>query len=395
MAWERMIARSLVVGIGIEQRDALAQEVIGILEFTPRRVVIVVALRVHDSHADAETAAITLLITREARAGIAEDVVQVVAQWIVEEPHARIRVFTEAGRLTEMFAEDERVVAGEFAVEIGVALVGVRVAVRQVELKLRLPHVARRVLILVRPALQPEEITGNMLHGIEAQTIAFRLVDQVTDGANDRGVNVFAKGVGVGAQVDLRDIAKAHADSQRIEIVVFGAVRMPHVERLGCRAAFRRTEIRVGALMRHIHQADERTVLDLPDIVVVRDVVPVPVEATCNRLQVEIGRDSSRKQSRRHAGVVARHVGCPVVHHVVEIDPQPKTMGHRYHPLQFILCSVTRGSNAPLVLVAEVERIKEIVADREAAIALGRRREPQARVTRLSDLGQLLADLIP
>ena len=292
---EGRIARSFVVGIGIEQWDAFAHEVVGVLEFTTRREIVVMTLRVHDANPRAETAGITLLIAGKARAGIAEDVVQVVAQWIVEEPHPGIRVFTKAGRLAEVLAENERVVASEFAVEIGVALVRVRVTVRQIELKLRLPHVARSILILVRAALQPEEIAGNMLHGIQAQTIAFRLVDQVTHTANDGGVDVFAKGVGVRVQIRLSDIAEAHTRAQRIEVVQLRAVRMPHVERLGRRAALRRTKIGVGAFVRHIHQAEERPVLHLPDIVVVRDVVPVSIEASGDGLQMKIPRHGSRK----------------------------------------------------------------------------------------------------
>ena len=395
VAREGMITRSFVVGIAVNERNAFAQEIVGVLEFTPCREIVVMTLRVHDAHPRAETAPVTLLVAGEARAGIAENVVQVIAQRIVEEPHPGIRILAEARRLTEMLAEDQRVIAGKFGIEIGVALIRVRVAVSQVELKLRLPHVARGILILVRAALQPEEIARHMLHGVEAQTIAFRLVDQVADSTKDGGVDVLAKSIGVCVQVRLRDVAEAHAHTGGIEVVKLRVIRMPHVERLRRRAAFRRTEISVGAFVRHIHQAKQRPVLHLPDIVVVRDVVPVPVEASGDGLQMKIPRHGSRKQIRGHAGIVARHVSGAVVHHVVEIDAQPEAMRQCDHALQFILGSVTRGRGAALVLVAEIERIEEIVADGEAAIALGRRRQPQAGVTRLGDLRQLLADLVP
>ena len=54
--------------------------------------------------------------------------------------------------------------------------------------------------------------------------------------------------------------------------------------------------------------------------------------------------------------------------------------------LQLRLCSPVRRNRAGLVHVAEIERIKEIVADGENAAALGRRRQPDRIVARLGDL---------
>jgi hypothetical protein len=84
-----------------------------------------------------------------------------------------------------------------------------------------------------------------------------------------------------------------------------------------------------------------------------------------------------------------------MVHDVVEVNAQPEAMRDSDHFHKFILGAVPRSYRPALVLVAQVERIEQIVPDRKPAHRLGRRRQPQARITRLRNFGNLLGDLSP
>src|SRR5688500_8286045 len=124
------------------------------------------ALRVHHAHARAEAAGVSLIEAGERSARIAKDVVEVIAQRIVEQPHPRINILAETRRLPEMLAKDQRIVAGHLAVEIGVALVRVAEGMGEIELQLRIAGVAVEALVAVRAGLPAEEPGRGMLHRI-------------------------------------------------------------------------------------------------------------------------------------------------------------------------------------------------------------------------------------
>jgi len=84
---------------------------------------VVVALRVHHAIRSAEAAGIALVIAAQALTRLAEDVVQIAGQLIVQQAHAALEIFGVTGRLAKMFAEEHRIVARGFGVEAAIAIV--------------------------------------------------------------------------------------------------------------------------------------------------------------------------------------------------------------------------------------------------------------------------------
>src|SRR5712672_14072 len=80
------------------------------------------------------------------------------------------------------------------------------------------------------------------------------------------------------------------------------------------------------------------------------------------------------------AGVVAGNVESPMVHDIVEIDPNSESMGGFNNFQQLVLGTPMSGHSPALVFVSEVEWIKLVVTDRKDAAPLGWGREPQAGV---------------
>src|SRR5215204_784262 len=180
-----------------------------------------------------------------------------------------------------------------------------------------------------------------------------------------------------------------------MQVVVLRVVRMADQKGLRRSAAFGGTKVRVRVFVRDVDQSEEAEVLHLPDIVVVANIADVSKETFGRDAQMEIARHGSRVEICRDAGIVTGNIGTAMIHDVVEVDAEPEAMGDGHHVLQLLFSSVAGADSAALVLVAEIEGIKEIVTDGKLAPAFGGRWEPQARVTRLGDLRKFVGDLIP
>ena len=211
VARKRRVAGGLIVAIGINQRHPFAHKIIGVLQFAMAGVIVVMALRVHHAHPGAETAKIALLQAGQRRPGIAQHVVEIIAQRIIQQPHARIDILTVAGRLAQVLAENQRVVARRFRIEVAVAMAGIAEAVCKIELQLRAANIARGIGLLVCAGLEAEKIARHVLDRIQTQAIALGLVDQPAHGAEQICAHVFLERVRIRIEIRLRDIPKAHA----------------------------------------------------------------------------------------------------------------------------------------------------------------------------------------
>ena len=398
-ARERIAAAAalLIVAVRVDERDALAQEVIGVLQLAMIRVAIVVARRVHDPVGCAESARVPLLVARQRRAGIAENVVQVVAQRIVQQPHSAPEIIIVARRLPEMFAEDERVVARRFRIVVAVAIVvALHVAVAQHVVPIAVDVIEHRldcaaVAVPRGASVVAEEVAGHMLHRIQSEPVALRLAQQPRHRAHQIRPRVLRHGITVRA-VEAMQSSRQRRQG-RVHVVI-AVVRMPDEERAARRAAVARAEVDVRIFLRDVHQTGERIVLHLVGVVEVSDVVPAPVKRPGHDPQMKIPRHHARIVIRRRVPVVARHGEAAMVHDVVEVHAQPEAMGQFHGAQQLRLRAVARAHRALLILVPQIEWVKQVVADGEDAPTLGRRRQPERGVTGLRDLRHLHHQLV-
>ncbi len=383
----------VAVAVGVEQAEPAAQEIVGVLEFLAVHVVVVVALRVHHAHGRIKAPRAGIVVAPQiARA---EPPVELVAQVVVHQPHAGGDIPAVARRLAKMLAEEQRVVAGDFRVEIAVAVVvPVTVAMRHVELPLDLPQVAGVAGVVVE---RPEEVVRHVLDGVEAETVGLRGLHHPARVAAQVGADVFLVEIRIGRDHRLGDRRAVEPDPplRRMPVVELGIVRMPHDGRLVVPAAFGRTEILVGRFVGDVQQVGEPQVHHLPGVVPVAGVVPLAAEPVGGGAQMEILRHHARKNVRRRGLVVQRHVVGPVVHDVVEIHPDAEAVAQFDQTVQVRLGAVARGDGSALVLAAQVKRIKQIVPHRIAPVGLGRRRQPQRRIPRFRQLGHLVGDFVP
>ena len=109
-----------------------------------------------------------------------------------------------------MLPENERVVARTFRVEVAVAVVRIGKTVREIELKLSVANITSAVGVLVGAVLVPKKITGNMFHRVQAQPVAFGLLDQPADGSQKITAHVLFERVRVGIQIRLCHVPKTH-----------------------------------------------------------------------------------------------------------------------------------------------------------------------------------------
>ena len=403
------------VAVGVEQPESLAQEVEGVLQFAPRGVVVVVALGVHDAEVGIEPAPAGLVVAGQPVPGTAEAVVQLVAQIVVHQPHARGPVAAVAGGLAEVLAEQQRVVAVALHVEGGVAVVApVAEAVGHVELPLGIAAVACGAGVVV---VGPEEVVRHVLDRVQPQAVELGGLDQPTHAPAQVGAHVLREEIRilredvrrqavVGAKADVevlvriaapvpgiplrgRDVGVGHA------VVELRMVRMAHEAGLGTPGALREAVVLVRSLVGDVNQVRQAQMDHLPGVAPVPAVVPLAVETVLGAAQVEI--------LRHHAGihiygrdfVVGRNVERPVVHDVVHVDADAKPVRGLNQVQQFRLGAVPGRDEPPLAAAAQIERIEKIIAHGKAAATLGRWRQPEGGIAGLGQLGHLVGDLLP
>ena len=110
---------------------------------------------------------------------------------------------------------------------------------------------------------------------------------------------------------------------------------------------------------------------------------------------MKIPRHHPRIEIGGRVGIITGDIEGAVVDNIIKVNAQPEAVGQSHHADQFFFCSVAGADGAALVLVAEVQRIKQIVTHRIAAAALGGRGQPQTGVTGLGDFRDFVRHVVP
>ena len=410
-----------VIAIRVNQTHALAEHVVRMLKFFLRGVIVVVAVGVGHAEAGREAARAGSIQPGHGVARVAQDIVQLGAQVIVDQTHARVEITAVTRRLAEVFAEDHGVVAASFFLEDRVAVVGIAEAARAVELPLHLAEVTGVAGVFVRARLRAEEVSRHVLDRVEAQTVGFQAVDLPARRAlevsldildvgrtifEDVGLGVFAQSVGRSAFAQGR-LGPVDQPAEINGVAVFVSVILLRTVEVANKAVFRvsvslaGTEVQIVAVfLRDVDEVGQSEILHLPRTAPIARVVPLAVKAVLGFAQVEV--------LRHHAGIgfrltlpagrgifiEARDIEGPVVHDVVEINADAEAVRHFHHVLQVGLGAVACAHRAALILLAEVERIPHVIADGESARAFGRRRQPERTVACLGQLRHLAGDFV-
>ena len=156
-----------------------------------------------------------------------------------------------------------------------------------------------------------------------------------------------------------------------------------------------RPVVGIRGLMGNVDEVSEPEVLHFPRTAPVARVVPLAIKSVFGPAKVEIFGHHARVYLDRCVLVVARHIEGPVVHDVVEINANAKTVRHFHQIEQVGLSAVTRAYGVALVLRPKVEGIPEVIADRKSAGSFRRRWQPQGRVSRLDQFGHLVGNFGP
>ena len=277
-----------------------------------------------------------------------------------------------------MLAEQHGVIAGNFRAEAAVAMVApVAVAVRHVELPLHIAAIAGGTGII---AVRTEEVIRDVLDGIQAQAVRLGGGHDPAHIPAQVGAHVFGKETGIlGDEVGGQPVVRAEADIEvgigvpapvpgipkrlghvgvRHAVIELGIVRMSHETGFGIIIPLVQTEVVVGRFVGDVDQVGKSQVLHLPGARPVPAVVPFPVEAVLGHAEMEILRQHAGIHIHRGAFIVTGDIERPVVHDVVQIDPDAEPVGHFDQIQQFGFRAVPGGHRTPLVPPAEIKGIK-------------------------------------
>jgi len=403
----------LVVAVRVNQAHAFPGHVVGVLPLLLGGVVAVVAIRVGDAQALGKSAGAGGVVAIKVGTRVAKTIVQLGAEIVIDQTHARVPVAAVAGGLAEVFAKDHGVVPGAFVLKDGVPLVGVAEAAGAVELRLDAAEVAGVAAVFIRAGLLAKEVVRHVFDGIETEAVRFEAVDFVPGGANEVGADVFRErpfvgidvilrlggelgGGGVGAEFRAGPIdedAEVGGGAVGVLVVLLGAGEVADEGVLGMRGALARAVVGVGRLVGDIDEIGQAQVLNLPGAAPVAGVVPLPVETILGFLDVEILRDHARVNVDGGVLVVTRDIEGAMVHDVVEVDADAEAMGGGDHLEQLGLGAVAGADRVALILGTEIKRIPEVVTDGETAGTFGGRREPKGGVTGLGEFGHFLDEI--
>ena len=410
-----------VIAVGINQPHALAGHVESMLPFFQRGKVAVVAVGVGHAHALGEPAGSGRIEALQAGTRIAESAIEFRAEVVVNQAHARVPVAPVAGWLAEVLAESKGVIARHLVFENGIAVVGVAESTGAVELPLHPAEVAGAVRVLAGAGLLAEEVIRHVLDRVEAEPVGLGAVDRPTRRANQVGTDVLHESPAVGQNVcagfeaDLfirrpgtqlgPRLIEQDPEISRVAVLVFvivpGTFEVADERKLRVGRAFRWSEVCVGCLVRDVDQVGQPQVLHLPGAAPIAGVVPLAVESIFGFPEVEILRHHAGIElglpfaSDRGVLIEAGDVEGPVVHDVVEVDPDPEPVRHFHHVPQLGFGAVAGAHRVALVLRSEVEGVPEIIADGQPAGGFGRGRQPEGVVAGLGQLGHFPRHLRP
>ena len=385
----------VIIAIRVDQPQPFPRVIHRMLELPLRRVVVVVARRMHDTQRRAEPAAARRIESVKRRTGVAEHAVQLGSKVIVHEPHPRIPVAVVGRGRAQVFTKNHRVVARQLRVKNGIAQVCIGKPSRDVKLQLGSSHKARRAGILPRPTLLPEKIIRHMLHRVEAEPVSLRAVDEPSDVPDEIRSDILFESVGIRRHVGGSDISKTDVGPAAVGAVILGVIGVPDKRIFCMRGPLGCPEIRIRRLLRDVDQVSESKVLDLPLRPPIARVVPFAIESVgCHPEMKILGHHAGINVDRRVL-IITRNIKRPVVHDSVEIHADPEPVRDFDQLEQLRLRPVSRPHRTPLILASQVKWIPQIISHRQPSAAFCRRRKPHRRVTGLRELRHLPRDLRP
>ena len=172
---------------------------------------------------------------------------------------------------------------------------------------------------------------------------------------------------------DIEETAKADVIAVLVEVVLLRSLEIADELDLGEGAALGSSVVEVGGagFLGDVDEVGEAEVLDLPGAAPVAGVVPFAVKAFLGAPQVEVFGEETGVDVDGGVLVEAGHIEGAVVHDVVEVDADAEAVGDGDQLVEFGLGSVAGANRATLLEAPEVEGIPQVVADGEAAAALG------------------------
>ena len=380
-------------------------EVVRVLQITVRRAAAggVVALREHHAlrrRERAEVRRVVALIHAGERRAAAHGGVHLVTQRRVEQAHPARNVFAERRRLAEMFTEKQRVIARHFCVKATVAAVVVRLViavaerVRAVAVDVIEHRLDRAAVAVERRRRVAEKSRRHMLDRVEPEAVALGFAQRVEHRADLIRVHI------LGHRHAVRPVERTPRTAlnrwliRHHVVIIFSG--MPDEDRLGRGAAERRAEVAVdrSGFGGKVNQSAERFILHIKLVAVIFHARPVLIKRA-DGLQMKILRDQAGIIIGRRAGVETRHRERAMVHDGIEINADAKPVRHLHNLLKLRLRPPMRGGGAGLVHIAQVVRIKLVVADGVNAAALCWWRQPDRVIAGLGDLGHFLDEVGP
>jgi hypothetical protein len=182
---------ALVVAVGVDDGQPFAgqQHGVGLLAVAAPQVVVVVAHHVVHGLAGADDRVVGVVHPGQAGPDVALHRVEEV---VVGDAQARIHVVELVGRVAQVLAVQQQVVAGIDVVEHRVAVVGpVGVAAGDVVLLLRLPAVTP-VVVVLGVVLLAEEVGRHVLDRIKPEAVRLRAVHKPAQLAEEQRVHILA-----------------------------------------------------------------------------------------------------------------------------------------------------------------------------------------------------------
>ena len=386
-----------------------------------RGKVTVVAVGVGHAHALGKSPGTGSIEAVKVTARIAQTIVELRAQIIVDQTHPGIPIATVARGLSEVLAEDHGIVTGHFVLENGITMIGIDEATSPVELPLNTTEVAGIAVVFVGSGLLSEKVVRHVLYRVETESVSLGAINLPTCRANQVSADVLQESSAVGEDVFAcleADFFISRSGAQfgpclvdqdtevsHVTIFVFviltRALEVADVGVFRMGGAFGRAMVGVGRFVGNVDEVGQAEVEHLPAAAPIAGIVPLAVEAVLGFAEVEIFRHHAGVKlglplaADRGVFVETRDVEGPVVHDVVEINAEPEAVGHCNHVPQISFCAVAGPHRVALVFGAKVERIPQIVTNGETAGRLSRRGEPEGCVAGFGQFRHFLGNLGP
>ena len=364
----------LEIAVAIHHGHATARHIIGMLQFPAIGEVIVVTLRKGDTRRIIESgvaAPTGCLQSLQGGGGIAKTTIHLPMQGRIDQSHAGGDVFAIPGRRAQVFTENHGIVARQFMIEHRITMVvPVGESARQVKLSLNAAVVAEVGSVHSLAALLAIEIGGHVFDGVQPEAIGSRAVHLPAHRTDQGGVHILAVEPFIFLQI-LDGDAVVRTETHIFPVisrmgsairthpvrVILRVIGMTQKRDLGIPIAFVGTVVLIGCFVRDIDEVGQTQVLHLPDILPVTRVIPLAIKTFFGDTEMEILGQHARINIDGRVFIETRNIKGPVIHDVIEIDANAKTMRDADHFQKFRFRAVAGADRVALILAAQIEGV--------------------------------------